>query len=236
VSKIAKDKLIFVGDIHGKFRTMDHECHDRYKHRNAHIIQVGDFGVGFYKDNYYKEHLGAFNTSLEEFNNHLWVIRGNHDNPEWFKKTNNPFDLEHITLLQDYSELNLCGKSIFLAGGAYSVDRFHRKQNVSYWDDEHFVLDREYQFQKEYDIVVTHTRPLCSGAFLGFKNVQHYINQDADLQEDLIDEGLALDELYKATKPKHWFFGHFHESLTTQYENTLFKALNINEHLDPFPY
>lgn len=224
-----KDKVVLLGDVHGEFGKI------RWHLKNisdAYIIQVGDFGVGFYKENYYKTELTSLNERLENANCHLYAIRGNHDNPDWFKETNNPFELKNITLLQDYAELNLLGKSILLVGGAVSIDRKFREEGKSYWHDETFKLKLEHEFpykDRQYDVVVTHTRPGVCGAFKGFNNIKSWCDEDPDLKNDLIEESQLLDYLYEHTKPKHWVYGHFHESNIISHENTNFRCLDIDE-------
>ena len=226
-----KDKIVFVGDIHGEFGRLRYDIRRQYK--NAYVIQVGDFGMGFHKPGYYETEFKQLNETLETHNCHLYAIRGNHDDPEYFKETHNPFDYKNITLLADYSELELLNKKILLVGGAVSVDRMYRIPGRSYWDKEPFVLKPKEELEKflgKYDFVVTHTRPGVCGAFKGFANIQHWCNQDADLKNDLIDESNCVNELYFKTKPKRWDYGHFHESLGIDYEDTHFRCLNIHEH------
>lgn len=224
-----KDKIVLCGDIHGEFGEI------RWHLKNisdAYIIQVGDFGVGFYKENYYKTELTYLNEKLENANCHLYAIRGNHDDPAWFKETNNPFELKNITLLQDYAELDLLGKSILLVGGAVSIDRRFRQPGKTYWQDEEFVLKQEHEFpykDRQYDVVVTHTRPGACGTFKGFNNIKEWCDQDPDLKNDLIEESQLLDYLYEHTKPKHWYYGHFHSSNLITHEGTTFRCLDINE-------
>ena len=226
-----KDKIIIVGDIHGAYPRLRYDISRSYT--DAYIIQVGDFGFGFHKPNYYKTELEDVSKTLTKTNCHLYVIRGNHDDPSYFAETNNPFGFDNITVLADYSELNLLGKSILLVGGAVSVDRRFREDGKSWWSDEDFNLKLEDQFpykDRQYDLVVTHTRPGVCGAFKGFDNIQYWCDQDPDLKNDLIDESQQLDYLYERTKPKDWYYGHFHNSDITQYEDTKFRCINIDEH------
>ena len=232
-----KDNIVLCGDIHGEYGKLRYDI-NRFDHEDAYIIQVGDFGMGFHKPNYYKDH--AF-PKLDEIllnrNCHLYVIRGNHDDPECFKQTNNPFDFSNITLLQDYAELNLLGKSILLVGGAVSIDRRFRTEGKSWWSDETFKLKLEDQFpykDRQYDLVVTHTRPGVCGAFKGFDDIAFYCEKDPELKKDLIEESQQVDYLYEKTKPKDWIYGHFHKSDLTQYEDTKFRCLNIHEHYQYF--
>ena len=230
-----KNKIIFYGDIHGAFGSFGYKI--RREASDAHIIQVGDFGLGFHKPNYYKNELTSLSQILTQTNCHLYVIRGNHDDPSYFTETNNPFGLANITLLADYSELELLGKSILLVGGAVSVDRRFRIEGKSWWSDEDFNLKLEHEFpykDRQYDLVVTHTRPGVCGAFKGFDNIKYWCDQDPDLINDLIEESQKLDYLYERTKPKLYIYGHFHKSDTTKYEETEFKCLNIDESYMPF--
>lgn len=228
-----KDKIILVGDIHGAFNKLRYDI-NRFDHTDAFIIQVGDFGMGFHKPNYYKnEAFPKLNEVLASRNCQLYIIRGNHDDPEYFKQTNNPFEFSNITLLQDYAELTLIGKSILLVGGAVSVDRFKREKDETWWVDETFKLKLEDQFpykDRQYDLVVTHTRPAVCGAFKGFDNISYYCEHDPDLKKELIEESQQVDYLYERTKPKDWIYGHFHESMVTRHDETKFKCLNIDEH------
>lgn len=228
-----KEYIVLLGDIHGEFNKLAYEIKNYYKHKNCYIISVGDFGLGFHNPNHEKIELRKLGAALKNNNIHLYVIRGNHDDPSYFKETNNPFDYENITLLKDYSELTLLGKNILLVGGAISVDRRFRVLNKSYWIDEKFILKTESEFpykDRQYDLVVTHTRPGICGAFKGFSEIEYWCENDKDLKNELIEESNNLDILYHLTKPKYFCYGHFHKSSVSKYENTEFRCLDIDEH------
>jgi len=224
-----KDKILLSGDIHGAFSTLGYEL-KRKQVENAYIIQVGDLGIGFFKLNYYKTALGLLNDTLKKGNNHLYAIRGNHDDPSFFEKTNNPFDLSNITLLADYSELTLLDKSILCVGGAISVDRTERVPGKSFWENEAFKFNDRFPYKdRQYDAVITHTRPKCAGGPKDYSNIAYWIEKDTPLKEHLETEAKEVQKLYELTKPTKWFYGHFHKSITSQYENTEFRCLNIDE-------
>jgi UDP-2,3-diacylglucosamine pyrophosphatase LpxH len=230
--KATKNQIILIGDIHGEFPRLNYDI-KRYNYTDSYLIQCGDTGFGFRHPIEEKRLIKPLQETLLKNNLHLYMIRGNHCDPEYFKQTNNPFDLSNITLLEDYAELNLLGKSILLVGGAVSVDRYRREKDKTWWVDETFKLKLEDQFpykDRQYDLVVTHTRPGVCGAFKGFDDIAFYCEKDPELKKDLIEESQQVDYLYEKTKPKWFCYGHFHKSLTTQYENTTFKCLDIHEH------
>lgn len=221
------NQIVMLGDIHGAFRSVPYNS-NRLNIENAIVIQVGDFGMGFHRPFYYADELNIINERLKLNNNHLYAIRGNHDDPSYFAETNNPFGCSNITLLADYSELDLLGHKFLFVGGAISVDRKERVLNKSYWADEPFVFRPEFDY-KLYDCVVTHTRPAESGLFsVAYKNEER-INADPELLRDLQEEMDLVSMLYEKTKPKRWFFGHFHMAAVGDNGITKFRCLDIDE-------
>lgn len=235
-----KNKLVMVGDIHGEFNRLSYDVRRLYQ--DAYIIQVGDFGVGFHKRGYYELLLKKLDQTLQNANCHLYAIRGNHDEPEWFKETHNPFGYTNITLLKDYSELNLLGNNILLVGGAISIDRDWRiiknnemqqrnETNRLWWADEPFVYNDDFEY-KQYDIVVTHTRPANCGMYKGFDAIKQFIAGNDTLKEELIKESDDMERLWNKTKPAYWYYGHFHNSSLVETSGTAFKCLDIDEHYE----
>lgn len=227
-----KNQIILIGDIHGEFYKLNYDI-KRLQLTDAYLIQCGDTGFGFEPPDKERIALRPLQITLEKNNLHLFMIRGNHCNPVYFEKRHHPYECQNITLLPDYSELVLLGKKILLVGGAISIDRRFRREGESWWSNEEFCLKKEDEFSykdKQYDLVVTHTRPSICGAFKGFDSIREWCNRDSNLEYDLIEEGKKLNYLYENTKPKYFCYGHFHESLTTTYENTTFKCLNIHEY------
>lgn len=236
-----KHNIILVGDIHGEFGLLGYNITTRFQHENAAIIQVGDFGLGFHKPNYYRTELTKLNSELLKGNNHLYVIRGNHDDPEYFKETNNPFDLSNITLLNDYSNLIVGSKHILLVGGAISIDRVGRLNQMDaypdkklYWPDEPFVFNEgviaELTAGNVFDTVITHTAPSEARLFDTFHKIRGFLKQDDALEADLLLERAEVSKLYNAIKPAEWYFGHFHESRTSYVGATKFRCIDIDEH------
>ena len=93
--------MIFIGDIHGQFQIFLDLLKSK-KYQSKTLIQVGDFGVGFYPLDQEYNSLNKINSYLVKNNNFLYVIRGNHDNPKYF--TESPFQLSNIQFLNDFED------------------------------------------------------------------------------------------------------------------------------------
>ena len=219
------NNIVLYGDTHGYLERMVNKIYRN--HENSYIIHVGDFGA-YNESRIEKDYLRHLQIALTEKNCVLYVIRGNHDNPGRFLKFHHPYDFPNIYFVPDYSELNLLGKKILLIGGAISIDRLYNEEGVRYWRDEPFVFDASYEYI-DYDLLITHTAPPMFRGEKSFKRIQHYIDQDTDLFNDLLQEQEKLKELYKRVKPKEWIYGHFHFSENGIHENTKYRCLAIDE-------
>ena len=220
-----EDKLIIlVGDVHGSFYSITELCK---QFQNIYILQVGDFGIGF-EQNKLKEQriLKNLAESLIRSNNHLFVIRGNHDNPAYF---NDQTIEERITFLSDYSILNQNGKKILCVGGGISIDRVHRKIGTSYWVDEVFVLDE--QKIVEADVLVTHVAPKEFPLITLQSNslVKTFCKVDHKLDSDLKRESNLVQSLVNLSKCKKHYFGHFHVSMKYDTSSCIYTCLDIDE-------
>ena len=109
---------ILVGDLHGNFWAIASFIR-RYGIFKSLFIQVGDFGLGF--DRYDESNLRHIDEALEDSQNKVIVIRGNHDDPSyWFEKK---LDLKNIWFIPDYTKLNINGENFLFVGGAVSIDK-----------------------------------------------------------------------------------------------------------------
>lgn len=227
------DGTLYVsGDWHGQFDQVikSFKLNDI---RNCSIIQVGDFGIGF--STYKKDIniLNHFNNTLKARNIHLYVIRGNHDNPKWF----NGQTIGNISFLEDYSILEWQDKKILCAGGAVSIDRLEhgnvwkgRKEGRDWWPDEVFKYDQSKLEQSQ--IVITHSCPdFCQP--LVKSNIEKWFQSDPNLKLDCQTERQLHTQLYtdlsKLGHIEKWYYGHYHYSNTEWINDTRFQLLNIYE-------
>lgn len=208
------------------------------------LIQVGDFGVGFNKPNNESNKLKELNKFLKERNITMLVIRGNHDNPTYFKGYH---IYSNLMLLPDYTTMKINGLTHLFVGGALSIDRQYRQSeriDRSYWDDEVFVYDEKLlneAFPPSIDVLVTHTTSLT---LIDEMKAQCYLNEhlvdtfvsrgDDELRKDLREENILVEQLInKLPNLKFSLFGHYHTSFIHTEKNTKYKLLDIFEFYEP---
>lgn len=227
--------IFYLGDIHGEFTIVERLITRVLPDGNITIIQVGDFGAGFSRA--LDQAIYNFASFLEEKNIKMYAIRGNHDNPVYFTEENSEKFGPSLTLVPDYTVLELESARILCLGGAISIDRKFRNPGSSYWYDE--IYDFQPQILDKIEgitTVVSHTGPSC-GPVPPIHNaaILDFAIKDTHLIPDLVEEREKMDETAKIllengkNSIKKWIFGHFHHSSSIAYQGTMFKVLDINE-------
>ncbi len=225
--------MIFIGDIHGDFNGIVFEI-NKFNIKNKNFIQVGDFGIGFSKNDL--SLLKQVNENLIKKNCMLYVCRGNHDNPLHF-------DIElwdrfsNIKFVPDYTVLKIENKKVLFIGGGISIDRTQRTVNVSYWENEKilFNLDKVKEIAAEINIIVSHSAPKQFTPQIEGQIVYTWAKYDFTLLEELREERNKFQELCDEIiklNPKRklkWFYGHFHHSKQGLYKNITYRLLDCNE-------
>ena len=224
--------MYFLADIHGDFYVIEKFCRKNEEKKPITVIQIGDFGAGFSARHNFISDMDYLNQILAEYNVTLYVIRGNHDDPQYFDGSYNFWS--NLKLMADYSVIEVEGKRILLIGGAISIDRLHRVEGRSYWKDEVYKLDEgSLMLKKNIDIVATHTAPSFAYPTKFNSLVYSFADGDPTLLTELTQERVLLDRTYELLKANEnpmveWFYGHFHTNHITEYENTTFRLLDIN--------
>ena len=226
IKKLSENKpLLFLGDHHGAWSQLL-DIIESKKISDCYLISVGDCGIGFTS----WENQVRINEQLnKEFKNNNIVfmsIRGNHDDPAYFKGSDR-VSLSNFELLEDYTVAEYGDKKIQLIGGATSIDRTGRKEGHSYWNRE--VVNFERDKCEEVDILITHTAPSWCFPQQFNQMVYDWALEDAYLLEDLTEERATMDEICKLCKPKLHLYGHFHSSWTEEINGCKHRLLNINE-------
>jgi UDP-2,3-diacylglucosamine pyrophosphatase LpxH len=246
-----KNRFIIIGDTHGNHRVIMHRI-KALKITGMILLHVGDFGVGFAKTPQLEdESLRQLNNVLAEHDCHLYVIRGNHDDPKFF---NGDYNFSNLHLLPDYSVVEVNGDKVLMVGGAISVDRGPRLSEMrvyaemgllreTYWRDEAFNLDED-KLTGLTDIkyVITHSSPNFVFPINDTNNhvnshgglVEHFVKLGDDkLKDDLNLERTNItrmhDILSENNQIKGWYYGHFHSSVHDNINGTTYRLLNCDE-------
>lgn len=251
------ESLVVCGDIHGDFSTLVNKICVQYQLRNTVVIVAGDCGFGFEKKGYYETVFNRNAKRMNEANNWIVFMRGNHDNPAYFYKQ--VFHYKRFVTIPDYSIVRAGGHNVLCIGGAISVDRVYRKSawesrqaNLRlfgrvidnqdplapnyYWRDEAPVFNEGLLMQILNDVVaidavITHAAPsFCE--LMSKDGIRSWMKNDDALEPDLASERSVMDATYdkvKGTAVTHWCYGHFHQSWHATIEGILFKMLDIME-------
>jgi UDP-2,3-diacylglucosamine pyrophosphatase LpxH len=223
MKKITKP-IVFVGDLHGDwYNLLNFVILKRLS--DLTLFSVGDIGMGFDKTDEL-ETIEDVAYDLNTRNIDFIGIRGNHDDPKFFRGSDR-LVLKNFELLEDYTILEYENKKIQAVGGAVSIDRTGRVLGRSHWEDEGVVYRPE-QLEKV-DVLVTHTAPSFCFPNTFNEMVYGWAREDAYLLEDLTDERAVLDEIFKVCAPSLHVYGHFHAAHTETINGCTHRLLNICE-------
>ncbi len=201
-------KLGIIGDLHANTlwaKSIIEQCAEQ---KCELLIQVGDFGYWpSQPDGEY--FLDVVNDELEKHNLDLWFCDGNHEDHRELQSqgTHNPRQIrEHIKWMPRGHVETVAERRILFFGGAVSVDRYHRRENIS-WFHEELPTEKEWQraySAKNIDIIISHDAP--TGGFV-------YETNDAwpaELVEQSLEFRQKLKKLGSQIQPTHWYCGHHH--------------------------
>lgn len=228
--------IYITGDTHGDIGRFSDICSENDLSEHDKLLICGDFGFIWYNSN---DHTGKKSDilRLDELSMkpyEILFIDGNHENfnelysyPE-IEKYGAPVHKIHDNIyhLERGRTYTIEEKTIFTFGGAYSVDKAYRTQDISWWPQE-LPNDEEYKRAIEslktvgnkVDYVITHT---CPGEIV--KLMLHKIPSPEEYELNGF-----FDWIMHETEFKQWYFGHWHtdesKSFNLHGKNKVFNAL-----------
>lgn len=237
--------MIIIGDTHCLKPIF--ELIERNKWENKNLIHVGDLGLGFQEIARDVSNLKILDEALIHTNNHLYLIRGNHDFKLFWDKSMGLYlpKFHNLHLMDDNTIKTIEEKVVFFSGGAISIDRSLRKCDIPHpsWDlNENFTPSNGIMsiYPKDtIDIIITHSCPdFCYPRNNNVPIVNDWHNEELkignNLKRELSTERREITKLAEEIgiyqkSVTHWFYGHFHTSKTEIIDNITYKLLNINE-------
>lgn len=225
MKKLDERPMFFMGDNHGMYETM-FDLIKQHDLSNCYFIHLGDGGEGFVDTAKQCRQFSYLNDFFKARDIQYMSIRGNHSDPFYFTGSSR-FVGSNFELIEDYTVLEYKSKKIQFVGGAISIDRIDRTEGVSYWKDEHLVLD-ESKCEKV-DVLITHTAPSWCFPQKFNDMVLYWARRDGPLAKELIEERKQMDKVFGICRPSLHLYGHFHSSHTEEVNECKHKLLNINE-------
>lgn len=212
--------MIFItGDTHGSIDGYKlFALNDNYKGkkltRNDFLIVTGDFGYIWDKDSYKDL------DYLSELDYTILFVDGNHENFDMLEKYkvekwnggNVQMIRDNVIHLMRGQIYSIAGKTVFVFGGAESIDKQYRKKGVSWWSQE---VPSAVEFEEaksnltlvnnKVDYIITHainTRVLKSP-----DSPMSTYRFDASATSDM------LEYFEQYVDYEAWFFGHYHMNI-----------------------
>lgn len=199
------------GDIHGNLYELLDFINRFGLHEGDNIIVLGDCGIAWRKD---RKDLDQNIKLWNEYGNgvKLFFLDGNHENYRILnhlpiennmgKISNNIY---HLRRGQIY---NFEGKKVLVCGGADSVDKYRRTENLTWWKEETITEEDIARIPAgHYDYVLTHCCPRSI-----FENNKVYLSTLQFLDESIINHNSEdmLEKLKNRITFDHFWFGHYH--------------------------
>ena len=210
------------GDIHGDFRRLTKVLADNDVH-DAAVIVLGD--IGMFNKRSYRELSELFDTT-----NDYYLIRGNHDNPEYWDRF---CSTQNVTFVKDFSAIEFNGLRFIVLGGAISIDRIYRVCGSSWWIDEPLpYAGIQHTDFSSYNGVLAHAglKPLNLPSNEAFQSL---IKSTPNMERDLDKEKDVINKIIEENNNlKYWFHGHFHVDDIQEVKGCKCVALGIESLID----
>lgn len=214
-------RVAILGDIHTDTQYLEYAIRSAVEQGAKAMIQVGDFGL-----NYSDSFLSAIDNITRDNNIQLMAIRGNHDDPWWFRQYRR---MDNVHFIPDGLVTTVGKKRVAFLGGAVSIDRDHREEGISWWSDERVnphVVNQWMNDGVKADILITHDSPVLPDNLPGF-TLPADISRDCD--EDRHHVAMAVEVI----EPDVVYHGHYHVRSHKEYyqadaKKTLIEGLNCN--------
>lgn len=221
------------GDTHGDMDihklNMDNWFEQKDLTPNDLLIILGDFGL-FWSNIPTKEEKFWLKWLLNK-PCQIAFLDGNHENHQlinsfpttekWGGQVHECFKHNGKTLyhLMRGEVYMIDGRSIFVMGGAYSIDKYHRTEGLSWWPEEipssaewNNADANLWEHYNKVDYVLAHTAPRSILVNMGYIHERISSMYGSGYESHKWDCSVSkmFDNLLPTIEFKEWHFGHFH--------------------------
>jgi DNA repair exonuclease SbcCD nuclease subunit len=189
------------------------------------VIIAGDAGFKWYNNpNNCEEN--KLNRKIDNLPFSVFVVLGNHENYN---------RIEELPTIKQYGArvkidprypsivyakrgevYTINGKTFFCFGGAPSVDKTDRKENISWWaqevpssEDIYKAHEKLEEYNYQFDYVITHDAPPMCINVLGYSKDHESLEHASEFYD-------FLTYLWINADFKQWYCGHYHEDNNNQ--------------------
>lgn len=207
-----KGRLYLLGDVHGNSGFVRQAVENATERGAELILQLGDFG--------YWEHtpdgvrfLDDLESVLQTHDLELWFIDGNHENHDLLANLERDerglgIVREHIRHIPRGWRCSFQGYEWGFVGGAFSIDYRMRTMGWSIWRGEQTTLDDIDRLGRgSLDVLCAHD--VFTGVDLDLVCPTRMNVPESD-ERQAQETRYLLSEAVRATKPKRYFHGHWH--------------------------
>lgn len=222
--------ILYAGDLHGRTGALKY-IDKVARLKNAHaVVQVGDFGALWCGSQEFCDVFDFFER--RPAGGPTWyTCGGNHENWNTWLRLASETQGPTVKLAKDCyyvkrgSVIEICGKLHGFLGGAVSVDRSSRIEQVSWWAEEVPTKDDVNEFfenvsQKKPEVFVTHEGPSCIPIYCS--------RGDYEYRSDPVSRDLEAIRRHCDWKPNMWVFGHHHITKEWHIDGTHFVCCGLH--------
>lgn len=216
--------IYMVGDVHADFSVFSYIA--KHVKPEDTVIQVGDFG-------FYAEPLKTWKHMFPDgFPCRVLAIDGNHEDYRILRSSMATPDVltpywTNLYYVPRGTVMEIEGKLFGFLGGACSVDRYWRREEIQWWKDEQVSLDDVARLKanvgdRQLDYLITHQAPssVIAATFPPLSRTRWGLPDD---WEDI--SAMRIEQAWQELKPKRTLCGHMHRAVL--HDNV--RILNINE-------
>lgn len=219
--KLRSNNLILLGDTHG-VKTTTRIVEEKFP-EGCDVLHLGDFGLGF--GHHDKLNLNILGNLCKKKQIDLYAIRGNHDDPAWW-----PGEHENVHLIEDYTILQFeNGDEMLCIGGGISVDRYERRENISWWVGE--LTEVKPELCQKTKFLALHDAPSYFNVTTESikKEFPIFAQKDKTLIVEANEQRARVDAIVDLVQPKYIFGGHYHNSCSEEVNGIRYRCLDVNE-------